>query len=35
MSALDANEAAVLIERLTLENEGWERETPATPAPRT
>ena len=31
MSALDANEAAVLIERLTLENEGWERETPAMP----
>jgi phage tail-like protein len=30
MSALDSNEAAVLIERLTLENEGWERDVSVT-----
>ena len=35
MSALDANETAVVIERLTLENEGWERDTSVVPGKQT
>lgn len=35
MSQLDANVAAVVIERLTLENEGWERDTAVVPPAQT
>jgi phage tail-like protein len=35
LSQLDANVAAVLIERLTLQNEGWERDTSVVPPAQT
>jgi phage tail-like protein len=35
LSVLDGNEAAVLIESLTLQNEGWERDTTVVPPPQT
>jgi phage tail-like protein len=35
MLALNANEVAVLVERLTLENEGWERDTSVVPSKQT
>lgn len=35
ISALDANQVAVIIERLTLENEGWERDRSVIPPAQT
>ncbi len=35
MAPLDANVAAVLIERITLQNEGWERDTSVVPPAQT
>jgi phage tail-like protein len=35
MSTLDANGSEIVIERLALENEGWERDTSVVPPPQT